>query len=143
MLIAYADIGGPPTTLQSQIMAEPGVTAVALFDAASGTPTLAQLTPYNIVVAFSNNPYADPVGMGNVLADYADTGGVVVGLNFDWFGPPFGLDGRWITGGYTPLQRRPHPLRHQLPGHLRYEPPADAGHLRRVAVRGSSAIISP
>ena len=37
--------------------------------------------------------------MGNVLADYADTGGVVVGLNFDWFGPPFGLDGRWITVG--------------------------------------------
>ena len=41
--------------------------------------------------------------MGNVLADYADTGGVVVGLNFDWYGPPFGLDGRWMTGGYTPF----------------------------------------
>ena len=36
---------------------------------------------------------SDAVAMGNVLADYADTGGVVVGLNFDWFGPPFGLDG--------------------------------------------------
>ena len=107
MLIAYADIGGPPATLQSQILAEPGVTAVDLFDAASGTPTLAQLTPYNIVVAFSNNPYADPVGMGNVLADYADTGGIVVGLNFDWFGAPFGLDGRWITGGYTPFNVGP------------------------------------
>ena len=67
------------------------------------TPTLAQLQPYNIVVAFSNNPYSDAVAMGNVLADYADTGGVVVGLNFDWFGPPFGLDGRWMTGGYTPF----------------------------------------
>jgi hypothetical protein len=107
VLIAYSDIGGPPGTLQSQILAEPGVTGVDLFDASSGTPTLAQLQPYNIVVAFSNNPYADPVAMGNVLADYADTGGVVVGLNFDWFGAPFGLDGRWITGGYTPFNTGP------------------------------------
>ena len=107
VLIAYADKGGPPTTLQSQIMAEPGVIAVDLFDAFSGTPTLGQLQQYNIVVAFSNNPYADAVAMGNVLADYADTGGVVVGLNFDWFGPPFGLDGRWITGGYTPFNTGP------------------------------------
>src|SRR6267154_320227 len=38
VLIAYSDIGGPPTTLQSQILAEPGVTAVDLFDAFSGTP---------------------------------------------------------------------------------------------------------
>ena len=107
VLIAYSDIGGPPTTLQNQILAEPGVIAVDLFDAFSGTPTLGQLQQYNIVVAFSNNPYADPVGMGNVLADYADSGGVVVGLNFNWFGAPFGLDGRWMTGGYTPFNIGP------------------------------------
>jgi len=83
------------------------VTAVDLFDAFAGTPTLVQLQQYNIVVAFSNNAYNDAVGMGNVLADYADTGGIVVGLNFDWFGPPFGLDGRWITGGYTPFNTGP------------------------------------
>ena len=107
VLIAFADIGGPPTTLQNQILAEPGVIGVDLFDAFSGTPTLQQLQQYNIVVPFSNNVYLDPVGMGNVLADYADTGGVVVGLNFNWFGPPFGLDGRWMTGGYTPFNIGP------------------------------------
>jgi hypothetical protein len=42
VLIAYSDIGGPPTTLQNQILAE-GVIAADLFDAFSGTPTLAQL----------------------------------------------------------------------------------------------------
>ena len=99
VLIAYADTGGPPTTLQNQILAEPGVTAVDLFDAFSGTPTLAQLEQYDIVVAFSNTAYSDAVAMGNVLADYADTGGIVVGLNFNWFGSPFGLAGRWMTGG--------------------------------------------
>jgi hypothetical protein len=69
VLIAYSDQAGPPSTLQSQILAEPGVTGVDLFDAFSGTPTLAQLQPYNIVVAFSNNAYNNAVAMGNVLAD--------------------------------------------------------------------------
>ena len=79
------------------------MSSVDLFDASSSTPTLAQLEAYTEVVAFSNNPYADPVGMGDVLADYQDAGGIVVATTFDWFGPPFGLDGRWMTGGYTPF----------------------------------------
>jgi len=79
--------------LHDQIAAESGVIAVDYFDAQNATPTLAQLQPYNIVVAFSNSTYSDPVAMGNVLADYADTGGVVVGFNFNWFGAPFGLAG--------------------------------------------------
>ena len=47
--------------------------------------------------------------MGDVLADYADTGGIVVGLNFDWFGPPFGLAGRWMTGGTARSTTFPRP----------------------------------
>jgi hypothetical protein len=103
VLIAYSDIGGPPTTLQHQILAE-DVTTADLFDAFSGRPTLTQLEQYDIVVAFSNNAYNDAVAMGNVLADYADAGGIVVGLAFNWSGPPLGLDGRWITGGYTAVR---------------------------------------
>ena len=105
VLIAYADTGGPPTTIQSAILAEPGVTACDLFDAASGTPTLAQLEQYNIVFAFSNNGWSDATGMGNVLADYQDsgTGTVVVGtFAYDNRGPWL-LAGRWVTGGYTPF----------------------------------------
>jgi hypothetical protein len=103
VLIAYADSSGPPNTLRNQIMSEPGVTTVDLFDASSATPTLAQLQPYNLLVAFSNSSYANATAMGDVLADYADAGGIVVGLGFNWFGSPFGLAGRWITGGYTPF----------------------------------------
>jgi Kelch motif len=103
VLIVSSDLGVQPVTLHDQIAAEPDVVAVDYFDAEFNTPTLAQLTPYNIVVSFSNSSYADPVGMGNVLADYADAGGTVVAFNFDWYGPPFGLDGRWITDGYTPF----------------------------------------
>ena len=42
-------------------MAEPGVAAVDLFDAQAGTPTLAQLQPYQIVVPYSNFPFFDPI----------------------------------------------------------------------------------
>src|SRR6266542_4443683 len=103
VLIVNSDVGVQPVMLHNQIAAEPGVTAVDYFDAEFATPTLAQLQPYNIVVSFSNSTYADPVAMGDVLADYADAGGIVVAFNFDWFGPPFGLEGRWQTGGYSPF----------------------------------------
>src|SRR5215470_13985495 len=103
VLIAYADGNGLPTKIQNEIQAEPGVTAVDLFDAFSGTPTLQQLQQYNIVFAFSNSGWNDAVAMGNVLADYQDGGGVVVVGTFAWDnrGPAL-LEGRWITGGYSP-----------------------------------------
>ena len=85
MLIAYSDLSVQPVTLHDQIAAEPDVLTVDYFDAEVATPTLAQLQQYEIVVATSNSVFFDPVAMGDVLADYADTGGVVVGLNFDWF----------------------------------------------------------
>src|SRR5262249_23052210 len=103
VLIAYSDVKVQPVTLHDQIAAEPGVTAVDYFDAEASTPTLGQLQPYNIVVSFSNSTYFDAVAMGNVLADYADGGGIVVAFNFDWYGPPFGLEGRWQTDGYSPF----------------------------------------
>src|SRR2546427_7055814 len=103
VLIVYADIGGLPTMIQNEIAAEPGVTVVDLFDAFSSTPTLQQLQQYNIVFAFSNNFWSDPVAMGNVLADYEDAGGVVVVGTFAWDNRGgWLLQGRWITGGYSP-----------------------------------------
>jgi Kelch motif len=102
VLIAYADIGGLPTMIQNQILAESDVTAVDLFDAFSGTPILQQLQQYNIVYAFSNNGWFDAVAMGNVLADYQDGGGVVVVGTFAWDNRgPWLLAGRWVTGGYS------------------------------------------
>ena len=92
-----------PVAIKNQILAEAGVATVDLFDAESATPTLAQLTPYEEVIVFSNTGFADPTAMGNVLADYQDTGGVVVAFNFVWYGSPYGLAGRWMTGGYTPF----------------------------------------
>jgi hypothetical protein len=104
VLIAYADVTGLPTKIQNEIKAEPGVTAVDLFDAHSGTPTVQQLRQYNIVFAFSNSGWNDAVAMGNVLADYQDGGGVVVVGTFAWDNRgPWLLGGRWVTGGYSPF----------------------------------------
>jgi hypothetical protein len=104
VLIIYADSGGQPSLLQSQILAEPGVASADFFQATNRTPTLAQLQLYDIVVPFSNNPFADPDTLGNNLADYVDGGGIVVQLGFSHDGPsePNGINGRWVSGSYNP-----------------------------------------
>jgi hypothetical protein len=104
VLIVYADTEGLPTQLQSEIQAEPNVVAVDLFDATVGTPTLAQLQQYEIVVPFSNSPFLDGDTLGNNLADYVDGGGIVVQHGFSHLGPgePYGVNGRWLSGNYNP-----------------------------------------
>src|SRR5262245_32781686 len=104
VLIVYSDSEGVPSQLQSEIQAEPNVISVDLFDALSGTPTLAQLQQYQIVVPFSNSAFLDPDTLGNNVADYVDGGGIVVQYGFSHYGPGqgFGLNGRWFSGNYNP-----------------------------------------
>jgi hypothetical protein len=103
VLIVFAD-AGPPTQFQTEIQAEPGVTAVDLFDASNATPTLDQLQQYDIVVPFSDTAFFDADALGNNLADYVDGGGIVVQYGFSHAGPvdPAGINGRWLTDGYNP-----------------------------------------
>ncbi|MCG3132209.1 MAG: hypothetical protein FLDDKLPJ_03042 [Phycisphaerae bacterium] len=75
---------------------------VDLFDARSGTPTLAQLQNYDSVLTFTDFGYADANAMGNVMADYVDGGGNVVQATFSWHSS-IPLSGRWQSGGYSPL----------------------------------------
>ncbi len=103
ILIVQADCGIAPATLRNNLLALPGVGTVDIFDAQAGTPTLAQLQQYDIVVPFSNCGYADGVTLGNNLADYLDGGGIVVAFNFDWYGGTQSIQGRWLTGNYTPF----------------------------------------
>jgi hypothetical protein len=104
VLIVYADTVGAPSHLQSEIQAEPNVVSVDVFDATSGTPTLAQLQQYQIVVPLGSNPFLDGDALGNNLADYVDGGGIVVQYGFSFYGPgqPFGINGRWVSGNYNP-----------------------------------------
>lgn len=109
VLIAYSELWGDPPgapiTLRSELQAEPDVIEVGMFDAYYGTPLLGQLQQYDIVYAFSNDPWFDAVAMGNVLADYEDAGGVVVVGTFAWNNMGgWLLQGRWMTGGYSPYE---------------------------------------
>src|SRR5882724_8805224 len=103
VLIVYADTAAP-TQLQTEVLAEPNVLTCDLFDAQAGTPTLAQLQQYQIVVPYSNFPFLDGDTLGNNLADYVDGGGIVVQYGFSHYGPgqPYGVNGRWVTGNYNP-----------------------------------------
>lgn len=103
-LIVYSDGSTIPATLQEGLLAQPGIGRVDTFNGSYSTPTLEQLMAYDVVIPFSNNPFADPVSLGNNLADFQDSGGVVVLLAFDW-SDGFGITGRWETGGYAPFNK--------------------------------------
>jgi len=104
VLIVYSDAGVKPTTLQFDLMAQPGIGQVDLFNGQDATPTLADLKAYDIVVPFSNSGWANAVTLGNILADFQDSGGAVVGLDFDWNNSLNNMiSGRWLTDGYSPF----------------------------------------
>ena len=78
---------------------------VDYFDGRVATPTLAFLLTYDCVYAQVNFSFGDPVGTGNVLADYVDAGRkVILGLDcfFPFAGTPY-LSGRIMTASYSPL----------------------------------------
>ncbi len=102
LLVAAADV----TQIQSILLSYPDLLTVDWFDARAATPALTALQAYDSVVVISNNTFADPIGLGNVLADYVDAGGTVVQTVptfYDDFGFGWGLKGRFIDEGYSPF----------------------------------------
>jgi len=77
---------------------------VGSFNAFTGIPDLPMLVQYDGVLVWSNYPFFDHYGYGDLLADYVDSGGGVVvaalatgqatGFTTTW------LSGRWTTGNY-------------------------------------------
>ncbi|WP_440956934.1 BACON domain-containing protein [Methanosarcina sp. Mfa9] len=90
-------------SLTSILTSFPDIGTVNFFDAASGTPTLAELQQYDVAIVWSNTYYYDKVALGDVLADYVDCGGNVIIQVGSWYGPDFGLQGRIISEGYSPF----------------------------------------
>jgi hypothetical protein len=102
ILIIYADGHHIPHQLRSNLKHQPGVLQVDVFDGESDTPSLSQLQNYNMVISFSNSLFSDATILGDVLADYQDGGGIVVGFAFDWY-LGIAIGGRWVSGGYSPF----------------------------------------
>jgi hypothetical protein len=95
---------------------------VAFFDAKIATPTLADLNPHDVAFVYTDTSQ-DSVALGDVLADFVDSGKpVVVALGSMATG--FAPRGRWATGGYGPIADHPvlngdgpHTLVPVIPGH--------------------------
>ena len=98
ILIIHAD--GAPDSLPV------GLTAlgdsVELLLGTSATPTLAQLAPYDGVIAYSNSTFQNPVALGDTLAAYVDLGhAVVIGtfaLTSGW-----AVQGAIMSGNYVTM----------------------------------------
>ena len=88
--------------VQNMLVASGMFGAVDIINATNVTPTLTELLEFDAVLTFSNFEYQDPVLMGDVLADYADTGAgvVVAGFAISNMIPALQLGGRWVTAGY-------------------------------------------
>src|SRR5690242_18589645 len=90
------------TGAQTALLATGKFTAVDIIDAGSSTPTLATLSGYTDVLAWTNLPAADSVALGNVLADFYDLGGKRVTVATFALATG-GIDGRIRTAPYGSL----------------------------------------
>ncbi len=103
VIICLADYAGDEWAVRDALLADPRILSVDVFDARSSTPTLGELTPYDVVVTWTNYTYFDNVAMGDVLADFADAGGGVVACMFAFYGPTgWEMSGRWMAE-YSPF----------------------------------------
>ena len=89
--------------VRAQILNASNFAGVDIFRVDSGNPnpTLPQLQRYAATLVFSDSLFADPTGLGNVLADYVDGGGGVVVSTFALGDTP--VTGRFETQGYLPV----------------------------------------
>jgi len=80
--------------------------SVEVIDVNAATPTLEQLQTYRGVLVYSRNAFFDSAAMGNVLADYVDSGGGVVVAVFALFesGPSASIGGRFASQNYFAIQ---------------------------------------
>ena len=78
LLIVHSNFTTQATDVQAKQMATGVFDVVDLFDASDSTPAVADLARYDVALVYSNMVFADPVALGNNLADYFDLGGRVV-----------------------------------------------------------------
>ena len=100
VLLYHADDNAEP--LHTILSGYPDIESVDVWDDYwDGTPTLGDLTPYDVVIVWNDYAYGDPEALGNVLADYVDAGGKVILTAFNWYDEDQ-LQGR-LMKHYSPL----------------------------------------
>jgi immune inhibitor A len=100
--ILIVNVGGDDSEIHDLLTAMPGVAVVDEFNGAASVPTLGLLRQYNTAILTVTAALPDPVGLGDVLADYADQGGGIV-LTVASFTGGYEIKGRLLAGGYIPF----------------------------------------
>jgi len=106
VLVLHADAFAGVTDVQTKLLGTGVFAKVDLFNAETGSPTLAQLQAYDAVLVYANDEFQDTTTVGNNLADYFDGGGHVVIAVFSLMSYA-ALQGRWASGGYELIQPQP------------------------------------
>lgn len=102
LLLAAASV----EELHTMLEAYPDIGQVGVIDARQTTPTLAELRSYDVVIVLTDETFADPAAVGDLLADYVDAGGKLIQTAptfFDADGTGWGLQGRFASQGYSPF----------------------------------------
>ncbi len=104
VLLLGADVPAAVTDVAAALEGTGLFVAADLTEApGTATPALATLTAHDVVLVWSGGLAWDDAGaLGDVLADGVDAGTEVVVLPFAT-APPFGISGRFSTGGYDPV----------------------------------------
>jgi len=100
VLILGADDSTYVIDVRDKILRSDFIRSADIFDVRSGTPTLKQLEKYDSIITWSNYCYSDPVGIGNVLANYLENGGGVVVAVFSYNSGCFQIQGRFLTDNF-------------------------------------------
>ncbi len=89
---------------KNALLNQPGIASIDIFDAKAGTPVMADLQGYDVLLAWSFDAFADSDAVGDLLADYVDAGGAVVTAMFGMFDsnafPGRIISGRFNSSGY-------------------------------------------
>jgi hypothetical protein len=102
VLLVGTDLNPPNGLILQLEQAVPALCTIDYLDVNNtGTPTLAALKPYQALLVYNGNQgaFTDPVGLGNVVASYFDSGGQVVVALFADGG--YALTGNWTGHNYN------------------------------------------
>jgi hypothetical protein len=107
VLVVYTEtLPGWAADVVAKLTAFGVFSSVDPFDGFPATPTLAQLQAYDAVLLLSTACFADPVALGNNLADYVDGGGGVVVSGYGWITPGCETpNGRFLADDYAVIPR--------------------------------------
>lgn len=100
LLNADYDSGEP---IRTQLLAFGDINPCDVFDARYATPSITELQAYDVVITWSNYQYYDSAAIGDVLADYVDSGGKVINTLFSMGTHGWQMQGRFMAENYTAI----------------------------------------